>query len=166
MDYINEINEQIKSYGKTTQIWNWWRFSQNEDRQNHTSIQPSKDIVINAWNRPRLEGILADGYRVVITSEEGEEALYIVPSMGRNPGEYGYFDSKKIYEQWEPQTGSNINGFKACLWTNGVGDKKDDWFNQFVHLPIAVLAERTWSARHDNSLEQFQNRLNKVIFPF
>jgi hexosaminidase len=166
VDYINEINEQVKSYGKTTQIWNWWRFSQNENRQNITSIQPAKDIVINAWNRPRLEGILNDGYRVVITSEEGEDALYVVPGMGRKPGEYGYFDSKKIYEQWKPQTGPNINGFKVCLWTNRVEDKPDDWFNQFVYLPIAVLAERTWSIKHDNSLEQFQNRLNKVIFRF
>ncbi len=166
VDYINEINEQVKSYGKTTQIWNWWRFSQNENRQNMTSIQPAKDIVINAWNRPRLEGILADGYQVVITSEEGEDALYVVPGLGRKPGEYGYFDSKKIYEQWKPQTGPNINGFKVCLWTNGVGDKQDNWFNQFVHLPIAVLAERTWSVKHDNSLEQFQNRMNKVLFPF
>ncbi len=166
VDYINEINEQVKSYGKTTQIWNWWRFSQNENRQNKTSIQPAKDIVINAWNRPRLEGILSDGYRVVITSETGEEGLYIVPSMGQKPGEYGYFDSKKIYEQWKPQAGENINGFKACLWTNRVEDKEDDWFNQFIHLPIAVLAERIWSVEHNSTLDQFQNRLNKVSFPF
>ncbi len=164
--YINEINEQVKSYGKTTQIWNWWRFSQNPERINNTSIQPDKDIVINAWNRPRLESILADGYRVVITSEEGEEALYVVPSLGRKPGEYGYFDSKKIYEQWEPQTAPNINGFKACLWTNLVGDKPDDWFNQFIDLPIAVLAERIWGGKQDDSLKLFQKRLEKTHFPF
>lgn len=166
VDYINEINEQVKSYGKTTQIWNWWRFSQNEERQNHTSIQPAKDIVINAWNRPRLEDIIADGYRVVITSEEGEEALYVVPGMGQNPGEYGYFDSKKIYEQWKPQTSPNVNGFKVCLWVNEVEEKPDDWFNQYIHLPLAVLAERTWSVKHENSIDQFQNRLDNVISPF
>lgn len=166
VDYINEINEQVKSYGKTTQIWNWWRFSQNENRQNNTSIQPAKDIVINAWNRPRLEDILADGYNVVITSEEGEEALYVVPSMGQKPGEYGYFDSKKIYEQWSPQTHPNVNGFKVCLWTNDAEDKEDDWYDQFIDLPIAVLAERTWNNKHDPSIEQFQLRLAKVIFPF
>jgi N-acetyl-beta-hexosaminidase len=164
VDYINDINEHVKSYGKTTQIWNWWRFSQNEERQNHTSIQPAKDIVINVWNRPRLEDIVDEGYRVVITSEEGEEALYVVPDYGHNPGEYGYFDSKKIYEQWKPQTDPNINGFKICLWTNELEDKPDEWFNQFIHLPIAVLAERTWSIKQDNSIEQFQKRLNSVMF--
>jgi hexosaminidase len=166
VDFINEINEHIKSYGKTTQIWNWWRFCQNESRQNKTSIQPAKDIVINAWNRSRLEDILGDGYRVVITSETGEEALYVVPGMGRKPGEYGYFDSKKIYEQWNPQTEPNVNGFKVCLWTNEVEDKEDNWFNQFIDLPIAILAERTWNVKHDTSIEQFQDRLKKVIFPF
>jgi len=164
--YINEINEQVKSYGKTTQIWNWWRFSQTPERINNTSIQPDKDIVITAWNRPRLESILADGYRVVITSEEGEEALYIVPSLGRKPGEYGYFDSKKIYEQWEPQTDPNINGFKTCLWTNKVEEKSDDWFNQFIDLPNAVLAERIWGGKRDDSLELFQKRLETTKFPF
>ncbi len=166
VDYINELNEHVKSYGKKTQIWNWWRFSQNEDRQNHTSIQPAKDIVINVWNRSRLEDIVDEGYRVVITSEEGEEALYVVPDYGHNPGEYGYFDSKKIYEQWKPQTAPNVLGFKICLWTNEVEDKPDEWFNQFIDLPIAVLAERTWDIRHDITLEQFQLRLGKVIFPF
>ena len=165
VDYFNEMNEHVKSHGKTTQIWNWWRFSHNEERQNHTSIQPAKDIVINVWNRSRLEDIVADGYRVIITSEEGEEALYVVPDYGHKPGDYGYFDAKKIYEQWKPQTAPNVLGFKVCLWTGEVEDKPDEWFNQFIDLPIAVLAERTWDIEHDNSIEQFQIRLNSVMFP-
>lgn len=166
VDYINEINKQVKSYGKTTQIWNWWRFSQNPERINNTSILPDKDIVITAWNRPRLEGILAEGYHVVITSEEGEEALYVVPSMGRKPGEYGYFDSKYIYEKWQPQTGNQVRGFKVCLWTNRVEDKPDEWFNEFIDLPIAVLAERIWGGMREDSLELFQKWLEKTHFPF
>ena len=30
IEWINEINEQVKSHGKRTQICNWWRFSPNE----------------------------------------------------------------------------------------------------------------------------------------
>ena len=84
--------------------------------------------------------------------------------MAEKTGDYGYFDSKKIYEQWKPQTDPNVNGFKVCLWTNDVGDKQDDWFNQFIDLPIAVLAERTWGVKHDNSLEQFQHSFGKSDF--
>jgi len=167
VDFVNEINEQVKSYGKTTQIWNWWRFSQNTDRINKTSIQPNKDILITAWNRPRLEEILADGYHVIISSETGKEALYITPGeKGSKPGDYGYFDSKFIYEQWQPQKGPTINGFKACLWTDLVEDKPDEWFNQYIDLPAAILAERIWGGERDNSLELFQKRLRQTHFPF
>ena len=167
VDFINELNEQVKSYGKTTQIWNWWRFCAGENWQNKTSIQPAKDIVINVWNRPRQEEILADGYRVVITTEKGADGLYVTPGMGKKPGDYGFFDSKRIYEQWKPATGRNVSGFKVCLWTDRVEKiARDDWFNSWIDLPVAVLAERTWDIKHDDSLGQFQRRLNKVGFPF
>ncbi len=167
VDFVNEINKQVMSYGKTTQIWNWWRFSQNADRINKTSIQPDKNIVINAWNRPRLEGILADGYQVIITSETGPEALYVTPGMNATkPGEYGYFDSKYIYEKWIPQTGIQVRGFKVCLWTNRVEDKPDEWFDPYIQLPIAVLSERIWGGKRDKTLEEFEKRLTKTKFPF
>ncbi len=167
VDFVNEINKQVMSYGKTTQIWNWWRFSQNENRINKTSIQPHKNIVINAWNRPRLEGILADGYQVIITSETGPESLYVVPGLGgTKPGDYGYFDSKYIYEKWQPQSGLQVRGFKICLWTNRVEDKPDTWFDPYIELPIAVLSERIWGGRRDKSLEDFQKRLGETKFPF
>ena len=162
VDWINEINDHIKSYGKTTQIWNWWRFSPNEKMQNKTSIQPSKDIVINVWNRPRLDDILADGYKVIITSEVGDEGLYITPAQGRKPGDYGYFNAKVIYEQWEPQRGANVLGFKACIWTDRVEHKPDEWFDQFADLPKSVLAERLWGGQRDSSLEKFQERIKQV----
>ncbi len=167
VDFVNEINKQVMSYGKTTQIWNWWRFSQNEERINKTSIQPHKNILINAWNRPRLESILADGYNVIITSETGPEALYVTPGAnGKKPGDYGYFDTRYIYEQWQPQTGILVRGFKVCLWTDEVEDKPDEWFDPYIRLPIAVLSERTWGGKRDKSLELFQQRLEKTRFPF
>ena len=162
VDWINEVNEQVKSYGKTTQIWNWWRFSPNEKMQNKTSIQPATDILINVWNRPRLEAILADGYEVIITSETGDEGLYITPAQGRKPGDYGYFNSKVIYEQWQPQAGTNVKGFKACIWTDRVENQPDEWFDQFADLPKAVLAERTWGGPRDKSLDEFKKRVNLV----
>lgn len=167
VDYVNEINKQIMSYGKSTQIWNWWRFSQNKDRINKTSIQPDKNIVINAWNRPRLEGIMADGYHVIITSETGPEALYVTPGMNaKKPGDYGYFDSKYIYEQWQPQTGLQVRGFKVCLWTDRVEDKPDEWFDPYIKLPIAVLSERIWGGTREKSLEAFKKKLENTKFPF
>jgi hexosaminidase len=165
VDWINETNEQIKSYGKITQIWNWWRFSPSQRMQNQTSIQPARDIIINVWNRPRLEEILEDGYDVIITSEEGDEGLYVTPFFGKKPGDYGYFNSKVIYEEWRPQESEQIRGFKVCLWTDRVEDKPDEWFDQHIDLPKAVLAERIWGGPRDSSIDGFRHRLAQVGEP-
>ena len=176
VDFMNEINEQVKSYGKTTVIWNFWRLSYAEDMINKTSIQPAKDIAVDVWisrtGAPRLEEILADGYKVVSTGDlqalnrlekkKKGNYLYICPGSSRQ-----WFFPGKTYEQWEPQTHPNLKGFKICLWTQEVGkEKQDDWFDQFIDLPIAILAERTWDAGSDASLEQFKERFNAVAFPF
>src|SRR5690606_29222979 len=64
VEWINEVNQQVKSYGKTTQIWNWWSYnSPTNGKVNKSSISPDKDIVINVWNKIQEEEILASGYK-------------------------------------------------------------------------------------------------------
>jgi hexosaminidase len=156
VSWINEINTQVKSYGKTTQIWNWWRFSPNDELQNRTTIQPDKDIVINVWNQSRKEQILEDGYQVIISPEVGEGALYISPGFnGTNPGDYGYFDNKYNYEQWNPALNSQIQGYKICMWSDRVEDKPDSWFDQFAERPKAIFAEKTWGTKSASKIEDF-----------
>ena len=169
VDFVNEVNEQVKSYGKTTIIWNWWRFCKDGDKQNKTSIQPAKDIVIEAWvsrkGSFRRPEILADGYKIITTGDimEGTAYLYIVPGSEKT-----YFHPRKVYEQWQPQAHASINGYEICLWCNADATdiQDDDWFNPFIDLPMAILAERTWDSRCDASLEQFKERFNAVAFPF
>jgi len=165
VEWINEMNTQVKSYGKTTQIWNWWNFSPTNDKQNKTSIHPDKDIIVNVWNHPRQNEILEQGYKVILTSEEGKEALYVTPFDGtgdKKPGEYGVFHSQRIYEEWQPNTHPNVNGFKVCLWTNDAEDKPDEWFNQYYDLPLAVFAERTWSTNKESSIEAFKVKIEEI----
>lgn len=163
VEWINEINAQVKSYGKTTQIWNWWRFSPNKKSQNNTSIQPDKDIVINVWNKPRESDILKDKYNVILTTETGIGALYITPgSKGEKPGDYGYFDSKHIYEIWEPVIHEQIQGYKVCLWTDQVETKKDEWFDQFADKPKAVFAEKVWGTKDSETVTHFFERMDKI----
>jgi len=162
VEWINEINAQVKSYGKQTQMWNWWRFSPDKQRQNKTSIQPNKDIVVNVWNRPRLKQILEDGYEIIITTEEGENALYITPGYGKKAGDYGYFDTKIIYEQWDPTEHPNVRGFKACIWADKVEDKEDEWFDTYAEGPKAVLAERVWGGPRSETVEEFFKRVELI----
>jgi hexosaminidase len=165
VEFVNEMNEWVRSHGKTTHIWNWWRFSPdkgrvNEVRMNRTSIQPDKNIIVHVWNYPRQQEILDDGYEVIITSEEGPEALYSTPYKGDGkPGDYGVFQKQRIYEEWVPKTGSNILGYKVCLWTDTNDGRPDEWYEPFYHLPIAVLAEKTWGSTTESSLNKFKDKV-------
>ena len=163
VEWINETNDQVKSYDKITQIWNWWSFSPSDERQNRTSLKPAKDTIINVWNRVELESIIQNGYQVIVTSETGEEGLYITPALaGVKAGDYGYLDAKTIYEKWKPQTDKAVKGFKICIWSDQAEHQSDTWFNQFADLPKAVLAERTWGRPTSGSIEKFQERIKMV----
>ncbi|UOB16041.1 beta-N-acetylhexosaminidase [Abyssalbus ytuae] len=163
VEWINEINKQVKSYGKTTQIWNWWRFSPNAEKQNKTSIQPDLDIVINVWNRSRQKEILKDGYNVILTPETGLGSLYITPgSNGKKAGDYGYFDSKYNYETWEPITHEQIRGYKICMWADNVENREDTWFDKFADLPKAVFSEKVWGKKTSKKIEDFYKRVELI----
>lgn len=164
VEWINEINKQVKSYGKITQIWNWWRYSPSKDSQNKTTIQPDKDIIINVWNKPRTKPILNDGYNVIITPEEGTGSLYISPGFnGKKAGDYGYFDSKYNYETWKPEIENNqIKGYKICMWSDRCETKKDEWFDQFSEKPKAVFAEKVWGTKDSETVTDFFERMNRI----
>ena len=161
--WINEIDKQVKSYGKTTQIWSWWNYSPSPEKQNVTSIAPSKDIVVNVWNKETQNIILADGYHVVSTFEDGPEALYITPGLkGKAPGDYGYFDSKSIYESWSPIVTSQFSGYKVCLWADGAENQPDEWFNQFYETPLKVFADKIWGKKSVESLDTLISNSEKI----
>ena len=168
VDFTNEMNEWVKSHGKTTHIWNWWRFSpdegkENEVRMNRTSIQPDKDIIVHVWNYPRQKEILNDGYKVIISSEVGPEALYSTPYKGDGkPGDYGVFQTQQIYEEWTPKTGPGILGYKVCLWTDTNDGRPDEWYGPYYELPIAILAEKTWGHATESSIEEFNEKVKKI----
>lgn len=162
VEWVNETNEQVKSYGKTTQIWNWWRFLEND-----TTIQPAKDIIINVWNLPRQEEIIADGYKVVLTPES---LLYVSPGLEDQDTGYGIFDVRKIYEEWEVGSSEAIMGYKLSVWSDEATHRTDQWFEGKSYEPRAVVAEKNWGRNGSKSVEGFLSRLNKVgiappVFP-
>jgi hexosaminidase len=163
VEWINEANEQVKSYGKQTQIWNWWRYSPDIQRQNVTSIQPSGDILVNVWNAPRQDAILAEGFDVILSPGSGEGALYVSPGFGgTEPGDYGFFDSRFIYEDWEPLVHPQVRGYKMCIWADRVERRSDEWFDRHADWPKAVLADRLWGGPRSASYEQFQSRVARI----
>jgi len=163
VEWINEINEQVKSHGKTTQIWNWWRFSPDEKFKNETDTQPNKDIIVNVWNKQREAQIIADGYSVILTTEEGPGALYSTPGLGgTKPGDYAYFDSQFIYEQWQPNLAESVKGYKVCLWSDGAEHQTERWFDQHIETQKAVFSERVWSSHTNGTIRDFYDKQKSI----
>ena len=158
VDFINEMDQHVRSKGKTTQIWNWWRFGKDE-----TTIQPSKDIIINVWNKPRQKFIVEDGYKVIITPEED---LYVTPGLADTSG-YGVVKTKIVYENWKPEVKSTIMGYKICVWADKAEEQPDSWFEQHAYEPKVVLAEKVWAGAKSLSLAEYLKRVQNVgRFPF
>jgi len=155
VEWINETNGQVRKHGKTTVIWNWWRFKDDK-----TSIQPSKDILIYAWNSPRLQDILDNGYKVIVTPED---KLYVVPGIENfDGGGYGVVDTDHVYTQMPFERAPNIEGYMVALWTDAAEHRTDTYLLARAHEPMAVVAERTWGGAGSESLDAFLARLNKA----
>jgi N-acetyl-beta-hexosaminidase len=130
VEWINQVNELVKSYGKQTQIWNWW------ERSPH-SIEPARDIIINVWaNRGTAERLLQAGYQVI---NSPEDTHYVTPGLALSP------EREYLYQTWDLDIHPNMLGYKICVWADKVEDKPEAFFEDHLRQPRAILAERTWT---------------------
>jgi N-acetyl-beta-hexosaminidase len=128
VEWINSMNNFIRSFGKRMQIWSWW------ERAPH-SILPDKDIVVNAWVAEGDSQIFLDsGYSVVHTAED---SLYLTPGLELFPKE------EYLYHEWVLSTHPNSLGYKLCVWTDHAANQSDDFFEQLMYRARTVFAERT-----------------------
>ncbi len=155
VEWINATNQVVRAHGKTTVIWNWWRFKDDK-----TSIEPSKDIVIETWNSPRIDSILASGYKVILSPED---QLYVVPGIENFDGSnYGVVDTTHVYDTMQLKKGPAVLGYALALWTDAAEHRTDTYLLGRSYEPMAVLAERLWSDRSSTSLDAFLARLNRT----
>jgi hypothetical protein len=159
VEWINEVNKQVKSYGKTMQIWSWWDYKQSPD------IQPDKDIVINVWTASP-ERFSQRGWKAIYSREDGPDALYVSPGDGGTSlGQYGYVDSKRIYEKWVMPPDTNLLGFQLCRWSDNAEERSDAWFDHWAQRPVQVLAERTWGGPRSATVNDFYERADAIGYP-
>jgi N-acetyl-beta-hexosaminidase len=129
VEWINEVNDLVRSHGKRMQIWNWW------ERSPH-SHNPETDIVVNAWVGAGEPGQFLDaGYQVI---NSPEDTHYVSPGLDLLP------QNEYLYEAWVPHVHPNMLGYKICVWADSVENKPDAFFEAQLHQPRAILAERTW----------------------
>ncbi len=155
VDWINATDKVVRAHGKTTMIWNWWRFKDDQ-----TSIEPNRDIVIEAWNSPRLNDIMAGGYQVLISPED---RLYVVPGIENFDGQgYGLVDTKTVYENWPLEKGQGALGYAVALWADAAETRSDQFMLGHAYEPMAEMAERSWSGNRSATFREFLARLNKT----
>lgn len=159
VEWINEVDAQVRSYGKTMQLWNWWDYKQSSD------LQPNKDIIINVWTAAPGH-FTTNGWKVIDSPEDGPDALYVSPGDGGTSlGQYGYVDSKRIYELWNMPSDPNLMGFQLCRWSDEVESKSDAWLDGWAQRPLQVLAERVWGGPRSATVTAFYSRVDALGHP-
>jgi hexosaminidase len=130
VEWINEMNGFVKSYGKQMQIWNWW------ERTPH-GINPDLDIKIDVWVEAANPHMFLDaGYQVV---NSPESLLYLTPGINLFP------DCDHLYKKWSLTSHANMLGYKLCVWADNCENESDEFFEALMCQPRAILAERTWN---------------------
>ncbi|RCW49006.1 alpha-L-fucosidase [Paenibacillus prosopidis] len=150
VDFTNEINDLVKSYGKRTMIWNWWDIEQEND------LQPDKDIIVEAWRGSPLK-YTEMGYDVV---NSDEVVLYTGPT---DPPGYPT-DSNRVYKTWTIPQDPKLIGFSLSNWTGGwMGPRlSDDYFEWFNRRPREAMAERIWGGPLSATTADFESRVDRI----
>ncbi|NOR81934.1 MAG: family 20 glycosylhydrolase [Ardenticatenales bacterium] len=148
VEWINEMSQFVRSFGKQMQIWSWW------ERSPH-SISPDRNILVNAWVAAGDSHFFLDaGYRVIHTAED---TLYLTPSLDL------FLDEAYLYNEWVLSEHPNSLGYKICVWANDTEEEPDALFEKDFHRPRAILAERTWcGGAPSRSLGAFLDLLDTI----
>jgi hexosaminidase len=146
-EFMNVMNDKVRSYGKTTQMWNWW-----ETNGQQTSIKPSTQIVLTPYTGT-LNYFYNLGYTV---SAIPENTLYVTPGLNL------YVNAKNVYENWTLDTNAKVNGYRLARWSDVMEHQTDIWFDQQAGRPTQVLAERLWGGPRSATVEAFQARVDAI----
>ncbi|NDZ78625.1 family 20 glycosylhydrolase [Streptomyces sp. SID10853] len=161
VDFLNTLNKQIRSHGKTTEAWEWW-----DQYGQQSSIAPDRTIVLDDYIDSDPAPLVAKGYTVVATPEP---VLYVSPGFGQKPGEYGYVDIRDTYENYAfptPATGGGrVLGYKVARWSDSAETQSTAFFDHFARRPLQVLATRTWGSPRAASAWAFLGRVDAVGGP-
>lgn len=157
VDFFNSLDDEVRSFGKTTEMWEWWNF--NGQR---TSIQPNKDIVIDSWVGNDPSALAAQGYQVVGTPEN---TLYVSAGFGQHLGQYGYVDVRNVYQNYPFAHPTGVIGYRISRWSDRAEQQPPAWLDFFARRPLQVLAERLWGGPRSASVWQFFGRTDGIGDP-
>ncbi|MGH3734989.1 MAG: family 20 glycosylhydrolase [Micromonosporaceae bacterium] len=141
-EFVNVLNARVRSHGRTTQLWQWWDFGNQQ-----TSIAPEKNIQVNDWLASGTAHADA-GYPVMVTQDG---IFYVSPGFGQKPGDYGYADPRELFD-YPYASHANIRGYKISRWNDKTYALPQDNLDHFARRPLQVMADRTWGGPKADSL--------------
>ncbi|WP_433332180.1 family 20 glycosylhydrolase [Spirillospora sp. CA-294931] len=153
VEFMNDLNAQVRAHGKTAQAWTGW------DEGQKTSIVPDKDIQIVDWKASVVDRAEA-GYQMV-GAQDG--VLYVAPGWARQTaGLYGRSDPKDVYEKYAFPEHPNIRGYRLARWSDRAHEESPAWFDFWARRSLQALADRTWGGPRETGLPAFLDRVDRV----
>ncbi|MCC2593746.1 beta-N-acetylhexosaminidase [Tessaracoccus sp. OS52] len=149
--FINAMNDTVRTHGKETVVWDWWRYQQSP------TIDIDKDITVQAWTNDGQQ-FLADGYEVIVSPAS---RFYVTPWT--SPG----LNALQPSTQWftnglVPSAEAGVVGYALPRWSDQAETENDSYFEWFAHRPEHVLADRAWGAPSDDTAAEIEDRLDRL----
>ena len=158
VNFINEMNEVVRSHGKRMVIWNWWNVNQNP------TIAPNKNIKVEVWTTAATgttddhspQTYLDMGYQVVASPSD---TLYVTPGSMLLP------NPKFLYEKWAPLVDAHLSGYLISVWSDFAQTLPDSYFDAYLRRPREVLADLLWGGPRQGTVADFFARADAIGTP-
>lgn len=148
--YINETAEVAAAHGSRTIIYN------GVEHMDSPQQDVDGDVVFMTWTGsgtvPEIPG----------HDEIATGPFYMTPNNYHSR----YPDESWMYDEWEPSTAGDMLGSSVMNWADYNFWSDDQYFEQLMATPRAILADRTWNASPTpDTVEGFRARLDAVGAP-
>lgn len=148
--YINTLDDVLTKRGKRTAIYNG---SEHMDAPQHTVHD---DVVFLTWEGTGTEPVIDNHEEIAIGP------FYVTP----NNYHHLYPDEPWMYDDWVPNTAPDMLGSGLMNWGDYVYWADDQYFENAMATPRAILADRSWNGTGTpDDIAGFRARLERIGDP-
>ena len=159
-DFINEMNDHVKSMGKELFVWNGYEHSSTS----RTAVD--RDVVIYLWDDDETGGtadtdnFLNAGFDIVYTRRHNSPAtarfnrynLYMTAGFALFPTLPEFYNATL-------STDADLRGYQLTVWADDVSTFGDSYFEIQMRDARAVVADRLWSAPASTDVNGLRERV-------
>ncbi|MFW6720712.1 family 20 glycosylhydrolase [Streptomyces sp. MAR4 CNY-716] len=127
--YINTLDDVVRDHGKRTAIYNGTEHLAAPQQQVHSPV------VFLTWEGTATDPIIPGHDEIAIGP------FYVTPNNYHNL----YPDERWMYETWVPNTADDMLGSGVMNWADYNFWAEDQYFEQVMAAPRALLADRAWN---------------------